>query len=281
MSFTDSGSSSSSSSSSSTSTASTAEIGDQTPQEAGYEVLGGHYFNMDLIEKMPTESVLPTGNPTTPYKTGEVPALNGQKYPVGTLDKNVQGFKLHVAIDQRDAKNAFNVLKDVLKDVAHKFIPFDRINKDDEKTYDMTKFCTIYPESLDVIEDLVPKIEEALERFTYAHLPLPPLPTATSASSSTTRPTLVRTVRQPSLPTRAGPPTIRPLAGGVPTDQALGDSGFVFCRYGTFSGPMANKERVYNPIDKSFVTDDRSCPFPQWLGPLPPQVSAMRPKGGE
>jgi hypothetical protein len=162
---------------------------------------------------------------------------------------SVQGWKLHICVFPDDIENLFNAISEDLSKVAHKFYPFDEYKK---IKYGSTfknsknaigKACTIYPNDPKHLKSLVDAIDLTLSKKIVANKKKP--------------------VKD----------QLRPYPGGVRGDIALGKTGFIYCRYGAFWGDLANKEKLYNNIQKKLVNDPRSVtPYPDFIKSIPNEI---------
>lgn len=208
---------------------------------------------------MPTKSIFPIfGGPL--WKEGEIPVNCGGGY----RGKSVQGWKLHVCVHPEDIEGLFVALYPVLRELPHKFTPFEIYSKQrvgfaafqlvgkDDGDSAAGKACVIYPSSPTKVKEIVPCLDKAIRQ----------------ANELAAKPIRGRVSKE-----------IRPFPGGVKGDLSLGNTGFVYCRYGAFQGELARKNQVYNPDTKKTCLDPRfNKPFPDFIRVVPIEIKTVLPK---
>ncbi|MEL6522086.1 MAG: hypothetical protein AAFQ66_14045 [Pseudomonadota bacterium] len=172
--------------------------------------------------------------------------------------KCVQGWKLHVGVAPGCAKDLFDAISPKLIEIKafHKFLPFedyDRIDygKEFMKMLDKDsgtpagKACVIYPQDPDALVRIVRELES-----------------------------LLRSAERQS-------DDFKPYPGGVKGDIQLGDTGYIYTRYGSFWGEYADKFQIYDPESKKGITDLRfERPFPNFVKGVPDGMQQLKAEAG-
>ncbi|MBQ1543153.1 hypothetical protein C5708_06735 [Caulobacter sp. CCUG 60055] len=218
-----------------------------------YEAMGWWFW---MGADMPAKSIFPDDGGGPGWAEGEIPGeFRDTKH-------DVQGWKLHVCVQPGEIEGLFVALSPLLKTVAHKFAPVDTYNKQSAgyAAYQLIspghgdgaagKACVIYPNTPVELAGLVLQIDQAIRNL----------------NAVLTRPIRGRTS-----------PGVRPFPGGVKGDLALGSTGFVYTRYGAFSGKLADQNKVYDPIAKQACPDPRFVkPHPDFIKAIPAEIDAVR-----
>jgi hypothetical protein len=214
-----------------------------------YEGLGWWW---SAAAEPPAKSIFPDANGGPGWTKGQIPKTYADtKY-------DTQGWKLHICVQPAEIEGLFKLLSPMLQKVAHKFAPFEvyATQRTGYAAYQLIggskgddaagKACVIYPDTPGVIGEIVPKIDLAISTY----------------NAKTER-----------------PQRIRPFPGGVKGDLALGVTGFIYTRYGAFSGKLADAKRLYDPISGTTCADPRfDKPFPDFITAIPTEIEAVRRK---
>ena len=204
----------------------------------------------------PTKSIFPDANGGPSWVVGDIPpGMGGARG-----QKSVQGWKIHVCVFPNAVENLFDAVADLLiiEKLTHKFFPFEPYKKQktgykafqaigtDKGDAAAGKACVIYPASPEVIAGIVPKIDRAIIVHNEAN----------------------RHDKQRRCV---------PFPGGVKGDLALGRTGFVYCRYGAFSGHLADTSQVYDSVSKTLCPDPRfTKPYPPFIREIPTEIRAVK-----
>ena len=206
-------------------------------------------------------------NPFSTMPHARTPGLwTLEKIPSKRFDQNIQGWKIHVCVHPDGQAALFHILSKLLCNarVAHKFLPFSAAlrhetgvaawNRITPTQYDGEgKSCVVYPRDPRHLIMMYHWIDGEIRRFN-----------AELAAEA------ARTGQQPDL--------LRPFPGGVKGDMALGNSGFIYTRYGGFAGSMTmgTRKRVYNPFTGHYEKDPRyERPYPDFAANIPGGIRAL------
>jgi hypothetical protein len=216
---------------------------------------------LDGASRMPAKSVFPdkTGGPG--WTIGDIPDNFG-----GGRGETVQGWKIHVCVHPADIEGLFVALSQLLMQnlLAHKFTPFEIYSQQkigyaafqrigtDQGDSAAAKACVIYPPTPTQLGEIVPKLDQAIRQI--------------NALARGGSPVHGKTLKK-----------MRPFPGGVKGDLPLGNTGFVYCRYGAFQGALARSNQVYDPIRNNCCADPRfTRPFPDFVKVPPVELTEVR-----
>lgn len=236
--------------------------------ENGYLSKGDWWAWLPSSDNCPTQSTFPAKS--SPYwQTGDIPQKIQEEYSDGELDDpSVQGWKLHLAVDKRDIEKLFTVASPVLKSVGvmHKFSSVESY-----KEYgDDGKACTIYPVDPTQLDKIVRQLDTAIGIYN----------TAAKMTCKETAYTTHKEEEQKKFrwvinnSKNKNVHEIRPHNGGVKGDFALGKTGIISCRYGAFTGGLAEAEKLYNPLTDKVCDETRGLvPYPDFIETVPDEIA--------
>jgi len=225
----------------------------ESPLEKGYQNHGAWWGWLPLSEECPNKSILPADD-SPGWKEGDIPQEIQEKFAAsGDGDPCVQGWKLHIAVDRADIEKLFEVVSPTLraKRIMHKFRNFDEYKGSTDD-----KACTIYPISPTQLDEIVPKLDNIIQR--------------SNMSANMMR---NRFVKNDETINNKYNHTIKPLSNGVEGDLALGKTGFIYCRYGAITGGIGRENKLYNPLDGGLCEDPRGkAPYPEFFKKVPDEI---------
>lgn len=224
------------------------------PPNGYYDGLGW-WFSVEAPDP-PSQSVFPNKDGGPGWYLGKIPKKHCSS------DHDSQGWKIHVCVQPGEIEGLFLALKPALKNYAHKFAPFEiyKTQSTSHKAYQLIgtkkkkddpigKACVIYPKSPTEIAQLVPILERniaAMGRLVSRHID------------------------------GKDPQQLRPFPGGVKGDLALGTMGFIYTRYGGFTGKLAEDFKLYDPISDDTCDDPRFIkPYPDFIKAIPDEIAGV------
>jgi hypothetical protein len=217
--------------------------------ENGYQNNGAWWAWLPSSKEGPNQSIFPADD--SPYwETGDIPQEIQEQYSNG--DPCVQGWKLHLALNKEDIEKLFPVVSPILKDlrVMHKFSDVE-----DYKMVDDGKACAIYPVSPTQVDKIVRALDWAIGiHNTKARVTRGKWATNNNDNNN----------------------KIRPHSSGVKGDLALGNTGVIYCRYGAFTGGLAEAKKLYNPLKGDLCDETRGeMPYPGFIKTVPDEIANL------
>lgn len=169
------------------------------------------------------------------------------------FNATVQGWKVHVCVRADAIRSLFVALSSELQKMhcMHKFAVFENYEQNPETG----KACVVYPKDPGNLSMIVRRIEHVLNNIA-----------AIEARGNKAR---EKRGANPSA-------NMAPFEGGIQGDLRIGRSGYVYCRYGTFWGELADKGLIYNPKTKGTQKDLRNAvAVPDFVESVPKEIQEL------
>lgn len=217
------------------------------PPPNGYSQYKDWYIPTAPDLHYPTKSTFSTDE-AGGWETGDT-KLYGQY----EFERTIQGWKLHVCVRPDAVRSLFYALSPELAKLKayHKFADFEKYEANPETG----KACVVYPTDPQNLAVIVRRVEYVL------------------ATMQTLEARGMAAQEKRGIQPGAA---LQPLQGGVQGDLRVGQSGFVYCRYGGFLGELADKEKIYNPETKKPEKDKRNdVPYPAFITSVPAEIQAL------